>query len=79
MCLLGTGIGHQKSYVSWAHRSVGQLGRLARGKFLMGRLGRIPTALSAFKLMDELVVWGGGGEIFFSTSSTPAGRRKALT
>jgi hypothetical protein len=60
MCLLGTGIGHQKSYVSWAHQSVGQLGRLARGKFLMGRLGRIPTALSAFKLADELVVWGGG-------------------
>jgi hypothetical protein len=64
MCLLGTDIGHQKSYVSWVHRSVGQLGRLARGKFLMGRLGRIPTALSAFKLADELVVWGGGDVMF---------------
>jgi hypothetical protein len=65
MCLLGTGRGHQKSSGSQAHQSVGQLGKPAHGKRLMGGLGRIPIALSSFQAPG----WAccpGGRDVMFS-------------
>jgi hypothetical protein len=76
-CLLGTGRGHQKPSGSRAHQSVGQLGRPAHGKCLMGGLGRIPIALSSFQAHGRACCPRGRDVMF--ASSTTTGRRKALT